>query len=637
MRRTLPLAALLLVPGLILAAASVGAPPPGKAPLVLSDYRLVSYAGCDDLLDSLRAATLPRVDAYGGVSNGYAHLDDSLARSEPGFLFREESSAQPVDALASGAQADSSGYSSTNTHTPGVDEPDEVKTDGRRVLLAADNTLLVLDARTGDVAAKIALPKGFHRGSRLLLHGDTVLVLNSVQGGYGGPAVDFIGMPGSGETHGVQVDLTKRAVVSELKVRGALVDARQVGSTVRLVLSGMPRLDLPEPKERDFNNWGKAEPRLLQRNRDLVREAPLESFQPSYTVTGPDGLPLERRVPCERISHPADADGVAMTTIMSFDMSRPLSDISDSGTTSVVSGGGETVYGTADSLYVTETNSAAPIPDEPTRLSRPEPEKTRVHRFAFTGTEPRYTGSGAVPGWLLNQYSLSEHNGHLRVAVTDHAAESSSVHTLKIDGPELTTVGSVEGLGKGERIYSVRFIGDRGYVVTFKQTDPLYTLDLSDPAKPRSLGELKITGYSAYLHPTDEGRLLGIGQEATKQGRTRGFQASLFDVSGDAPTRLSQLHLPKTAAAVAEYDAHGFLYWPQTGLTVLPTWQEAVVLKVTPEKITNVGSIIHPDRDGQITRAVYIDGSVWTFSWAGVRISDAETLKREKWIPLPEQ
>lgn len=622
MRHALPLASLLLVPGLIAAACTAGSAPPPAEPL---DFRLVSYDGCDSLLGSLRKAAAARVDATGLVTGDRAHHGDVLMERDAA-----------VDAQAQGAPAAASadpGHSTTNTHVAGVDEPDEVKTDGSRVLLVADGALLILDARTGATAGRVALPEGFHRGTRLLLHGDTVLVLGFAAVPVPGPAeaADSWLPESFGGLHAVQIDLKTRKVVAEVEAPGSLVDARQVGSTARLVLRSLPRLDIPRPTEKDYRDWEKNEPKLLERNREIAEKAPLEAFQPSYTVSAAGGPAAEHRVPCERISHPADDDGaVGMLSVLAFDLARPLG----AADPVAVVGGGDTVYGTADSLYVAESGGEA-LAD--TELSRPVPSRTRIHRFAFTGTRPAYSGSGEVPGQLLDQYSLSEHKGHLRVAVTDHLKEESSVHTLTTQGAELKSVGSLGGLGKDEQIYAVRFIEDRGYVVTFRQVDPLYTIDLSDPAAPRALGELKITGYSAYLHPTGEGRLLGVGQEADLEGRRLGAQISLFDVSGDQPARLSRLHLPKTYGAAVEYDAHAFLYRPATGLTVLPAGEEALVLTVSPDKITQKGTIRHPSSDGMISRALYIDGTLWTLSYAGIRLTDAETLKPGSWIPLPDR
>ena len=158
-----------------------------------------------------------------------------------------------------------------------------------------------------------------------------------------------------------------------------------------------------------------------------------------------------------------------------------------------------------------------------------------------------------MPGSLLNQFSLSEHEGILRAATTVGFGPDaeSRVTTLERRDGRLVKRGDVGGLGRGERIYAVRFIGDVGYVVTFRQVDPLYTIDLADPDRPRVLGELKIPGYSAYLHPVGDDLLLGVGQDATDQGRLQGLQISLFDVSDLArPARLQQLRLGERWSSV---------------------------------------------------------------------------------------
>jgi hypothetical protein len=176
---------------------------------------------------------------------------------------------------------------------------------------------------------------------------------------------------------------------------------------------------------------------------------------------------------------------------------------------------------------------------------------------------------------LLNQFAMSELDGDLRVAVTldDWTGTSpsvSSVHVLRPDGTDLVEIGSVGGLGLTEQIYAVRFIGTQAYVVTFRQTDPLYVIDLADPTAPRLAGELKIPGYSAYLHPAGDGLLLGVGQSADADGRVRGTQLSLFDVSDPAsPQLLSTLLIG--GSSDAEWDHHAFLFWPEDGTIAIPT------------------------------------------------------------------
>lgn len=278
------------------------------------------------------------------------------------------------------------------------------------------------------------------------------------------------------------------------------------------------------------------------------------------------------------------------------------------------------------------------------------PEQTQIFRFDITAdSTPRYVASGTVPGRLLNQYSLSEYDGYLRVATTSNgtgdgtpANASSAVYELRADS--LARVGAVGGLGQGQRIYSVRFLGPLGYVVTFRQMDPLYTLDLSDPRAPRVAGDLEINGYSSYLHPGATDRLVGIGEDADANGRTQGLQVSLFDVSDPAsPQRLAHWVRPATASA-AEADPHAFLYWPDTSTAILPfqSWAGgqnsagALVLKVADSGIDLTGTITQPGslaEGGQgILRAVMIGHSIWTVSADGLLVSDATSLAHQAWI-----
>ena len=278
------------------------------------------------------------------------------------------------------------------------------------------------------------------------------------------------------------------------------------------------------------------------------------------------------------------------------------------------------------------------------------PEETEVHRFDISGVgAPRYVASGKVPGRLLNQYSLSEYAGNLRVATTQAAEKSSSSAVYVLNADTLAKVGEVGGLGKGERIYSVRFIGPTGYVVTFRQMDPLYTVDLANPAAPKVTGELKISGYSAYLHPAGEGRLIGVGQEASEKGAPLGTQISLFDVSDPAnPRRLSRM-FQKESGSEVEWDPHAFLYWPKTGLSVIPvnsyaanvSTSGALALRITPTEITKVGTVSHPpmkqgDYSWQpnIQRSLVIGDSLWTLSEKGFKVNDLNTLAEQAWIPL---
>ena len=194
----------------------------------------------------------------------------------------------------------------------------------------------------------------------------------------------------------------------------------------------------------------------------------------------------------------------------------------------------------------------------------------------------------------------------------------------------------------------MRFMGDVGYVVTFRQTDPLYTVDLSDPTKPEVVGELKIPGYSAYLHPLGDGLLLGVGQDATDTGRVQGTQISVFDVSDPSdPTRIDKVTLAEGSNSEAEYDHHAFLYWEPTGLVMIPIQQYwwdsekesafigALALEVDSEgDLRELRRVSHPSTDewdwrGQIRRSVVIGDSVYTISSKGIMKSSLSDLSEQ--------
>jgi hypothetical protein len=208
----------------------------------------------------------------------------------------------------------------------------------------------------------------------------------------------------------------------------------------------------------------------------------------------------------------------------------------------------------------------------------------------------------------------------------------------------------------------VRFAGPVGYVVTYRAVDPLYTLDLSDPAQPRIVGELQLSGYSAYLDPIDMSHVIGIGQATDAAGHIEGTQISLFDISDfAAPVRTAVYRLP-FGHSEAEIDPHALLYWPAAGLLVIPALlphpaatpagtappsadnvptpvSAAFVLHVSHHSITAAGLIIHPavpgdPAAGQIRRSLVIGRDLWTLSDQGLKANDLMTLAPLGWVPF---
>jgi uncharacterized secreted protein with C-terminal beta-propeller domain len=195
------------------------------------------------------------------------------------------------------------------------------------------------------------------------------------------------------------------------------------------------------------------------------------------------------------------------------------------------------------------------------------------------------------------------------------------VTVLRQAGARLEPIGAVGGLGAGEQVQAVRFLGDKGFVVTFRNTDPLFALDLSDPTAPKLRGTLQLPGYSAYLHPIGDTLLLGVGRNGAH------VQASLFDVSDlAAPRRLSQLDLGAGSTPV-EQDPHAFLYWPATGLAVLPletTGFTGAVGLHTAAPLSEVGRVDH--QGAPVDRALVIGDRLYTVSYRGLAASRLDTL-----------
>ena len=644
--------------------------------------RLTSFHGCGEELAALRKAAEASVGPYGLPG---------LASSVNGTAYPAAAAGAPQAAAGAGAAAAAPtavpAYSGTNDYVAGVDEPDLVKTDGRRIVTVASGVLEVIDAASRTVTGRMELSAAgegiAYQPANLLLSSDHALVLTNA----GPVAVGAAGSGGSPQrvyrSRLLLVDLAGRpSVMSSYTIEGSLIDARQIGPAVRVVISTQPGLNFPAQPGSTSNA------RRVVANQAVISRAGLDAWLPHYEETS-GGATSTGRIACSAVSRPATYSGANLLTVLTFDLS---SDALGSGNGVSIVADGNTVYGTDTSLYVAdderwlaEAATADPGPGMSAEGAASTPgsairQRTDIYRFDITSPgPPRFAAGGSVPGYLIDQYALSQWQGYLRVAITtgtswaladgppaDAQTSSSAVYVLSTRGPVMRLAGHVTGLGPAERIYSVRFMGPVGYVVTFRQTDPLYTVDLSDPAQPRVRGSVALTGYSAYLHPASDTRLIGIGRQADAMGHIGGTQVSLFDVSDlAAPTRMATFALTATISS-AEFDPHAFLYWPAAHLMVVPLQATdmatgaptpsdgvaqtpgapqsgALVLRVGDSGITETGFITQPDTANPtgypgyspIERSLIIGQTLWTISAAGAMASDLTTLRQQGWVPFP--
>jgi Beta propeller domain len=731
---------LLALTGLVLAACA-GSPASGhdaRAPSA-ANVALVRFTSCGDALRNLQAAATSAL-ASGGSGAGTAGPTTASGSAGSGSGLHVGSAPPSAagavagnGAVGANNAAAPGSYSGTNTATPGVDEPDLVKTDGRRIVTISGGVLRVVDAQTRELTGAVDLSSvGQYAGlapASLLLAGDHALVLFSqnfvaASGGLPTPGATGSGTSGPFEPVTPQgsassgtatpiagpllvlVDLSTPTpeIISEYTIDGSLIDARQVGSVARVVIQSGPRLYLPLRSET-------GQPAAAG-SAAAITQAGISQWLPRYSVTT-GTMTRTGQVNCASVSHPAAASytGSSMLTVLTFDLAEPS--LGDGEPVTVVADG-DTVYSDGTSLYIASREWAAQpepgtaggtVPGGRTDIMPiAPPGYTAIYKFDISGPGlPVYEASGSVPGWLLGssgtaQYSLSAWHGALRVATTTSATftagtaqeSSSAVYVLEQSGDQLVVIGKAGGLGAGEQIYAVRFVGPAGYVVTFRQTDPLYTLDLSDPAQPRVVGQLPLSGYSSYMYPLDATHLIGVGQDANADGQTTGTQISLFDVSDlGTPVRLATYDL-QLGHSEAEFDPHAFLYWPATRLLVIPVQlssgvapqpasppsdlvpgnaaesgspqsgsaqsgsaqsgpaqaspayfpiSEAIVLHVGNDGFTEVGAITHPvtasdPAGGQISRSLVVGSALWTLSDAGLMANDSTTLAPLAWIPF---
>ncbi len=565
-------------------------------------------------------------------------------------------------------------YTTTNVQETGVDELDLVKTDGDYLYVAQDRGLQIVKswpAADTELVAQLDL-EGWAQG--LFLVGDKLVVFSNVNDAL----TDVDGLPDKWfyGTRMSIVDVSDRAhptIERSIDVAGYVADARLVDGKVYFVANqwmdvpsgtwelasrtdiGLPDYPAWDAPEADWNAaLATARTVLRPYVHESLASLDLGAYLPQWRTDADQ--PFTSMYACSDIYVPAQETPLAMLAVGQLDPAT-----GDLGSTGVMSQGW-TVYASTRNLYVAQTSQWW--------WGWGGYDKSHIHKFALGGDAPTYLASGEVDGWLYDQFAMSEYNGDLRVVTTDliswgpvmadgggsttdggvapavdptiasrvdaaDAAEdtdvppppANNVFVLRDDTKgSLDVIGHVGGIAPNERVYAVRMLGDKGYVVTFRQTDPLFTLDLSDPTQPAVVGALLMPGYSAYLHPIDEDHLLAVGMSGLESGELTGLAINLFDVSDLAhPVLLDQHEIsPGSGGSTWSYsealwDHHAFTYGRDT-LTIpafTQSWDEgtqtwsgfsgAIAFHVSlTDGITENGRVDHQ---------VLVDDSICLYDW----------------------
>ena len=442
--------------------------------------------------------------------------------------------AESAPAIRSAKRAGSTpSFSRTNVQVKDVDEADIVKTDGRFIYQVSQTELIVTRADPNRPLKKTAHIKYEDFSPRELFIADGLLVVVGEEHERPGEArlMEMRYMPAS--ITAVRIYKTgdgKPRLIRSVQLEGAYLSSRRIGSRLLLVTNKYIMAGLIEP--RGFAPQMEDAPS----NETDRREAMFEESARPPAIKDSATVGSFIRPDYKDVRYFPDSTQANYLTIsfIELDAKTPVQ-------SSTLLGGGEQIYSSTTSLYVAQTSydvspeltttedlsEGAPAP----KVGRIISPSTSLFRFSLIGDTPVLEGEGSVPGTLLNQFSMDEHKEHFRVATTIPDTSLNNIYVLNKD---LETTGRLEGLAPGERIYSARFMGDRAYLVTFKQVDPLFVIDLSRPENPRVLGELKIPGYSDYLHPLDDNHIIGFGKDTEAQGDfalMKGVKVAVFDVS----------------------------------------------------------------------------------------------------------
>lgn len=589
-------------------------------------------------------------------------------------VYPELSAEQSAGALKSTNSPSVSGtvtsgdYSTTNVQVTGVDEADFIKNDGKYIYLISNNQLVIVDAYPAKGAKILSNTSLNGTPTNLFLNGDYLVIFTSSYGYtpvYG--SVDVMEKssmpyyPATSTTHALIYSVKNRndpVLEKDIKVDGNYFDARMIGDYVYMVTKQavnyydnpiiVPQVQVGIEKAvtPDVYYFGNPEYNYVFHTVT------------SFNALGGSGVNSKTFLMGSTNTMFVSEDNIYISypvyqPVTVYSPPLPVPQLSLSAL--------EDTYNylteSEKSSFVGDISGSKPI------TTQVDQSRTVIHKIAINNGKIDYVSKGEVRGNLLNQYSMDEYNGNLRVATTSNVytnyGSNLSNNVYVLDG-SMKTIGSLEQIALGEKIYSTRFMNDRLYMVTFKQMDPFFVIDLSGPTSPKVLGELQLPGFSDYLHPYDATHVIGIGKDTTINqwggAQAKGLKLALFDVSDIANPKLVGKFVINSSGADSEAlrDPKAFLFDKTSDILVLPVnvvayspvvendysyiktsyWHGAYVFGVNPDTGFKVkGTVVHEDDTNggygsdSVRRSLYIDNTLYTISSNKIVMSDLNDLK----------
>lgn len=533
-------------------------------------------------------------------------------------------------------------YSKTNTQVQGVDEADIVKTDGTYIYYLTNEKLTIINTENASQMKEMSTIKfdETFTPEELFLNNDKLIVIGT-RYEYDkterkiGIDEDYL-YPNymdktytSAKIYNIK-DKSNPTLERTVEVEGSYLTARMIESNVYIVSNKYMYY-------------------AYICNTYKASELNEDDFKPHYLDTATSNETKSINFDC--IYYIPEFEDTNYLNIAAFNITN-----NQEANVESYLGAGEEIYASKENLYVTKTKYDYERKNK-TSIT------TEIYKFNLNNANCTFAKAGDVPGSVLNQFSMDESNGYFRIATTDSTSwdSESDTNNLYVLNENLETIGKIEGLAKGERIYSVRFMGNRAYMVTFVETDPLFVIDLSNPTTPTVLGELKIPGYSKYLHPYDETHLIGIGEdtEVVNYGYgdrvvTNGMKMAMFDVTDpNNPQELYNVKIgEKGTYSELLYNHKALLFSKEKNIIAFPisiteddykvTFQGAIVYGVSLEKGFELKTKISnsaTDYDryysrNRVERIIYIKDTLFTLSNGLIKAVDLNTFETKGSIEL---
>ncbi len=541
-----------------------------------------------------------------------------------------------VDESTSKKTESSTDYSTTNVQVEGVDEADIVKTDGDYIYYISSKKVIIVNAKdSSNLKIESELEyENFYPNELYIYENKLVVIGEKNNNNYEElVAVETIYPTGKNSSIAKVYNVenkNKPQLEREIEVQGNYLTSRMINDNLYFITNQYLYSFLIKDKE--------------------IGEIDENEFKPAYrdTVISEE----EKYIEYSDIYYFPESEDTSYLSVVGFNVNDNKKANIDT-----YLGAGTEIYSSQNNLYITRVKYE--YEDTKTHgYYNNYDVNTYIYKFKLEDSRATYINAGSVPGKVLNQFSMDEKDGYFRIATTNSSNWNSETNTnnLYVLNENLEIVGKIEDLAKGEKIYSVRFMQNRAYMVTFVETDPLFVIDLSEPTNPIVLGELKIPGYSKYLHPYDENHIIGFG-EKTKTNENGGVVAdgmkmALFDVTNpNKPQELYSVDIGDQGTySELLYNHKALLFSKEKNIIAFPInikeeeddttklkFQGAVVYGLDLENgFTLKGQIAHMQiTDGynnyehtkQVERIIYINDSLYTLSESLIKATDINTME----------